>query len=128
MSAAELESESLSRRTLLKSAATAGAVLAIGFDIPRAAKGAPTKNPVSPLRSWIVIDQSGQVTLLSGRSEMGQGISSALPMVLADELGVEWKDVKVEQAPNDRSRFGEQGTGGSGSVAGSWMPLRQAGA
>ena len=125
---AELENVRLSRRTLLKSAATAGAVLVIGFDIPRAAKGAPSKTPVSPFRSWIVIDQSGQVTLLSGRSEMGQGISSALPMVLADELGVDWKDVKVEQAPNDPARFGEQGTGGSGSVAGSWMPLRKAGA
>lgn len=118
----------VSRRTLLKSAATAGAALVIGFDVPRVLKGAESKQPVNPFRSWIRIDQAGKVTLLSGRSEMGQGISSALPMVLAEELGIDWKSVEVEQAPTDAALFGEQGTGGSGSVAGSWMPLRKAGA
>ena len=115
-----------SRRGLLKSAVGTGAVLVIGFDVFRIAKGQAAA-PVSPFRSWIRIDESG-VTLLSGRSEMGQGISSALPMVLADELGVDWNDVRVEKAPNDVSLFGDQGTGGSGSVAGSWMGLRQAAA
>jgi CO/xanthine dehydrogenase Mo-binding subunit len=119
--------KNISRRGLLKAAGT-GAVLLIGFDVPRAAKSAPAAAPVSPFRSWIRLDQSGAVTLLSARSEMGQGISSALPMVLADELGVDWKDVLVEQAPNDAALFGDQGTGGSGSVAGSFLGLRQAGA
>ncbi len=118
----------ISRRGLLKSAATTGAALIIGFDMPQMLKGAPPKEVVSPFRSWIRIDQTGGVTLLSGRSEMGQGISSALPMVLAEELGVDWKAVRVEQAPTDAALFGTQGTGGSGSVAGSWMPLRKAGA
>jgi isoquinoline 1-oxidoreductase subunit beta len=119
----------LSRRNILKSATTAGAVLLIGFEVPSFAKGAsPETAAVNPFRSWIQIDEAGQVILMSGRSEMGQGISSALPMVLADELGVDWKDVRVEQAPNDVARFGDQGTGGSGSVAGSWMPMRQAAA
>lgn len=116
----------LSRRGLLKSVGSA-AVLLIGFDAPVSAK-AEALPSVNPFRSWIRIDQNGVVTLLSGRSEMGQGISSALPMVLADELGVEWKDIRVEQAPNDTALFGDQGTGGSGSVAGSWMGLRQAAA
>src|SRR3954453_10091827 len=101
----------ISRRGLLKSAATAGGVLLIGFEVPHIAKGEAAKQAVNPFRSWIRIDQSGQVTLLSGRSEMGQGISSALPMVLADELGVDWKDVHVDQAPNDLDLFGDQGTG-----------------
>ena len=118
----------LSRRTLLKSAATSGAALVIGFDVPRVLKGAESKPPVSPFRSWIRIDQSGRVTLLSSRSEMGQGISTALPMILAEELGLDWKDVRIEQAPTDAAVFGEQGTGGSGSVADSWMPLRKVGA
>ncbi len=118
----------LSRRSVLKSAAAAGAALVIGFDLPRRLKGANEKAPVSPLRSWIRIDHEGQVTILSGRSEMGQGISSALPMVLAEELGVDWKNVKIEQAPTDSALFGNQGTGGSGSVAESFLPLRQAGA
>lgn len=121
--------EGLSRRSLLKSAATASAVLVIGFDVPQSAKGDPAlKAAMNPLRSWIQIDQAGQVTILSARSEMGQGISSALPLALADELGVDWKDVKVEQAPNIPAIYGDQGTGGSGSVAASFLPVRKAGA
>jgi isoquinoline 1-oxidoreductase beta subunit len=116
-----------SRRGLLKSAVGTGAALLIGFDVFRIAK-AQARTPASPFRSWIRVDGSGEVTLLSGKVEMGQGISSALPMVLADELGVDWKDVRVEQAPNDVAMFGDQGTGGSGSVAGSWMGLRRAAA
>jgi isoquinoline 1-oxidoreductase beta subunit len=58
---------------------------------------------------------------------MGQGIMTALPMILAEELCVDWKNVKVEQAPTNPKIY-ELGTGGSGSVAGSWLPLRRAGA
>ncbi len=120
--------EGVSRRGVLKSAAIAGAALVIGFDVPQKAQGANEKVPANPLLSWIRIDTAGQVTILSGRSEMGQGISTALPMVLAEELGIDWKNVKVEQAPTDWAVFGNQGTGGSGSVAESFTPLRQAGA
>lgn len=127
MSAAIITPE-LSRRSLLKSAAAAGAALVIGFDIPRTARAATEKQPVSPFHSWVRIDQAGKVTLLSSRSEMGQGISTAAPMILAEELGVDWNDIQIEQAPTDGKLFGNQGTGGSGSVAGSWKPLRQAGA
>jgi len=119
----------LSRRTLLKTAATGGAALVLGFEVvPRLQGKAAAKEAVSPFRSWIRIDQTGAVTLFSGRSEMGQGISTALPMVLAEELGCDWKDVVIEQAPVDVALYGESGTGGSGSVAGSWLPMRQAGA
>ncbi len=122
------EKSKLSRRAVLKSAATAGAVLLIGFEVPQTAKGDPAKKTVNPLRSWVQIDQTGQVTILFAHSEMGQGISSALPLALADELDVDWKNVKTEQAPFDPATFGNQGTGGSGSVAGSFLPVRQAGA
>src|SRR5208283_5245261 len=120
--------EGISRRGALKSAGIAGAALVIGFDLTPKARGANEKAPVNPLRSWIRIDAGGQVTIFSGRSEMGQGISTALPMVLAEELGVDWKNVKIEQAPTDSAVYGNQGTGGSGSVAESFTPLRQAGA
>lgn len=116
----------VSRRGLLKTLGGA-AVLLIGFDLPKRIK-ADVPALASPFRSWIRIDQSGVVTLLSSKSEMGQGISSALPMVLADELGVDWNAIHVEQAPNDPALFGDQGTGGSGSVAGSWLITRQAAA
>lgn len=122
----------LTRRALLKSTLEiGGAALVIGFEVPRAAKaakGAPEKAVVNPLKAWVKIDQTGLVTLTCSKSEMGQGISTAAPMILADELGVDWKDVRIEQALTDTRIYGEQGTGGSGSVAGMWMPMRQAGA
>jgi isoquinoline 1-oxidoreductase subunit beta len=134
----ELKSKNeLSRRGLLKSVSAAGAALLVGFNFAPSVSGQTgetakpeekPKPPVSPFESWVRIDDQGQVTLLSARSEMGQGIFSALPMVLAEELGVDWRSVKVEQAPNDQRLFGNQGTGGSGSVAESFTPLRQAGA
>jgi isoquinoline 1-oxidoreductase beta subunit len=115
----------VTRRTLLK---TAGAALVIGFEVPlRKAKAEPEKPVVNPLSAWVKIDQSGTVTLAYSKSEMGQGVSTSLPMILADELGVDWKDVRVEHAPTDPA-YGDQGTGGSGSVAGMFTPLRQAGA
>src|SRR5256884_7531240 len=58
---------------------------------------------------------------------MGQGVFTALPMILAEELSLDWKQVHVEQAPTNPKIY-DLGTGGSGSVAGSWLPLRQAGA
>ncbi len=123
------ETSTVSRRTLFKTAA-ASAALVIGFEVPAVLKGqpAPKQAPVNPLRAWLKVESDGKVTILCSKSEMGQGISTALPMVLADELGVDWQSVKVEQAPTSSALYGDQGTGGSGSVAGMWVPLRQAGA
>jgi isoquinoline 1-oxidoreductase subunit beta len=122
----------LTRRKLLKTTAqaatTAGAALIIGFEVPRIAKSEPEKKPVNPLQAWVRVDANGIVTLICSKSEMGQGISTALPMILGDELDVAWKNVRVEQAITNPLLYGDQGTGGSGSVAGMWLPLRQAGA
>ena len=116
----------ITRRTLLK---TAGAALVIGFEVPvkLKAKAEPEKPVLNPLSAWIKIDQGGTVTLAYSKSEMGQGVSTSLPMILADELGVDWKSVRVEHAPTDPA-YGDQGTGGSGSIAAMFTPLRQAGA
>jgi isoquinoline 1-oxidoreductase beta subunit len=73
------------------------------------------------------ITPDNRVTLILGKSEMGQGIMTALPMILAEELCVDWKQVKVQQASTNPKIY-DLGTGGSGSVAGSWLPLRRAGA
>ncbi len=118
---------SVTRRKLLQTGATAGAALMIGFEAPRIAKAAPDKPVMNPLAAWVKIDQDGLVTLTYSKSEMGQGVSTSLPMILADELGVDWKDVRVAHAPVE-PMYGGQGTGGSGSVTTMWTPLRQAGA
>ncbi|HZQ52864.1 MAG TPA: xanthine dehydrogenase family protein molybdopterin-binding subunit [Bryobacteraceae bacterium] len=120
----------ITRRTLLKKAAAGASVLAIGFEIEpvQAAQGPPKRPAVNPLEAWVKIDPNGTVTLTCAKSEMGQGVFTSLPMVLADELSVDWNDVRVEQAITDPTRFGDQGTGGSSSVPSMFVPMRQAGA
>ena len=123
-----ITTNAISRRTALKATlqTAAGAALVIGFEVPRT-EAANEKPVVNPLTSWIKIDAQGKITLSYSKSEMGQGISTSLPMILAEELGADWTDVRVEHAPTDRA-FGPQGTGGSGSITTLYTPLRQAGA
>ncbi len=121
----------VNRRDFLKRGAAGGAALIVGFHLaPRAfadqAKDQEEKTP-NPFDAWVRITPDDRVTLVLGKSEMGQGVFTALPMILAEELSVDWKQVHVEQAPTNPKIY-DLGTGGSGSVAGSWLPLRQAGA
>ena len=108
-----------------------GAALVVGFRLSRRAfanqAAEQEKKTPSPFDAWVRITPDNRVTLILGKSEMGQGIMTALPMILAEELCVDWKSVKVEQAPTNPKIY-DLGTGGSGSVAGSWLPLRRAGA
>ncbi len=121
----------VNRRDFLKRGAAGGAALIVGFHLaPRAfadqAKDQEEKTP-NPFDAWVRITPDDRVTLVLGKSEMGQGVFTALPMILAEELSLDWKQVHVEQAPTNPKIY-DLGTGGSGSVAGSWLPLRQAGA
>ncbi len=121
----------VNRRDFLKRGAAGGAALIVGFHLaPRAfadqAKDQEERTP-NPFDAWVRITPDDRVTLVLGKSEMGQGVFTALPMILAEELSVDWKQVHVEQAPTNPKIY-DLGTGGSGSVAGSWLPLRQAGA
>ena len=77
------------------------------------------------------IEKSGVVTFQLTKLEMGQGISTGITMILADELGVAWKHIKTEQADYDRSKFNgaiQGGTGGSWAIRDLWNPLRKAAA
>ncbi|HKR86342.1 MAG TPA: molybdopterin cofactor-binding domain-containing protein [Terriglobales bacterium] len=76
---------------------------------------------------WVGIEPDGTVMIVAHRSEMGSGSRTALPLVLADELGADWKRVKIEQAIGDK-RYGEQDTDGSHSVRDFYQTMREAGA
>ena len=121
----------LQRRDFLKTAAAGSAALLIGFHLPTSAFADSSedqeKKPVNPFNAWVRIAPDNQVTLILGKSEMGQGIMTALPMILAEELCLDWSKIKIDQAPTNPKIY-DLGTGGSGSIAGSWTPLRQAGA
>ena len=121
----------VNRRDFLKTGAAGGVALVIGFHLSPSAFADQAqdqeKKTLNPFDAWVRITPDNSVTLILGKSEMGQGIMTALPMILAEELCVDWKHVKVDQAPTNPKIY-DHGTGGSGSVAGSWLPLRQAGA
>src|SRR5438874_9110163 len=121
----------VNRREFLKTGAAGGVALVVGFHLSPAAfadqaQDQEKKTP-NPFDAWVRITPDNRVTLILSKSEMGQGIMTALPMILAEELCVDWKQVKVQQAPTNPKIY-DLGTGGSGSVAGSWLPLRRAGA
>jgi isoquinoline 1-oxidoreductase subunit beta len=119
------------RRAFLKTGAAAGAGLIIGFHVPASAADDPAqqqeKKTPNPFNAWVHITPDNRITLILEKSEMGQGIMTAVPMILAEELCVDWKNVIVRQAPTDPDIY-DHGTGGSGSVAGCWLPMRRAGA
>ena len=81
----------------------------------------------SVLNSYIKIKANGVVTLMAPNPEFGSNVKTTLPMMLADELDVDWKNVVVEQADFYPERFARQFTGGSQSVRQAWKPLRTAG-
>jgi isoquinoline 1-oxidoreductase beta subunit len=121
----------VNRRDFLKKSAAGGAALMVGFHLSSSAFGSQAqdqeeKTP-NPFDAWVRITPDDRVTLILGKSEMGQGVYTSLPMILAEELCVDWKQVHVEQAPTNPKIY-DLGTGGSGSVKDSWLPLRQAGA
>jgi isoquinoline 1-oxidoreductase beta subunit len=121
----------LNRRDFLKTGAAGSVALVIGFHLSPSAladqAAEQEKKIPNPLDAWVRITPDNHVTLILGKSEMGQGIMTALPMILAEELCLDWKNVKVEQAPTNPKVY-DHGTGGSGSVSGSWLPMRRAGA
>ncbi len=120
------------RRDFLK---TSGATaLVIGFALP-AVSGralAAAAAPVFAPNAYLRITPDNRITVICGSAEMGQGVLTAIPMLLAEELDADWSRVRVEQAPVDKAynnpMFGMQATGGSTTVRAHWEPLRKAGA
>jgi isoquinoline 1-oxidoreductase beta subunit len=123
----------LSRRTFLASAAAAGGALALGFDISLAPRAVRASESRAEITVWIVIEPDDGVIIRVAKSEMGQGIFTALPMLVAEELECDWSKVKAEFASphENRSRnraWGNMSTGASRSITASQHDLRRAGA
>lgn len=119
------------RRHFLKITALAGGGLAIGlYERPLApvfAQAEPHHTGLSP-RAFVRIEADGSVVIMAKNPEIGQGIRTSLPMLIAEELDVEWSQVRVEQASLDEKAYGPQFAGGSMSTPMNWEPLRRVGA
>ena len=123
----------LDRRSFLKVSALAGGGLVLSFSWLAGCKPTPEQALTLPkewfeLNSYIKIGENGVVTLYSANPEFGSNIKTSMPMILAEELDVDWKMVLIEQADFWPERFQRQFTGGSQGIRQGWTPLRTAGA
>ena len=116
----------VSRRGFLESIFSAGALVLGAQILPEDAFAAGTAPAWQPT-VYLGIEPDGSVIITAHRSEMGTGIRTALPMVLADELDVDWKRVRIEQAIGDK-KYGDQNTDGSTSIRSFYDAMRQSGA
>lgn len=123
------EEQGLERRSFLRIAALAGGGVLFGLAPAAVAqrRGGPPQPPPDP-HNYIKVAADGTVTIVAKNPEVGQGIRTMLPMLIAEELDVDWSAVKIEQADFDDARFPSQFAGGSTSTPNSWTPMRQVGA
>ncbi|HEY5825946.1 MAG TPA: molybdopterin cofactor-binding domain-containing protein, partial [Cyclobacteriaceae bacterium] len=128
---------SQTRRSFLKSSLLASGGLMISFSGVAKIMSDKNINPLNPatlaegwneLTGYIKITPDNIIKILNPNPEFGQNVMTSLPMIIAEELDVDWKKVVVEMGPHDNTKLGPQFTGGSNSVRMYWKPLREAGA
>jgi isoquinoline 1-oxidoreductase beta subunit len=117
----------LSRRAFLQASVAAGGGLMLALAFPIEARVTAGKGAEVKINPFVRIAPDGTVTIMAKNPEIGQGVLTSLPMIIADELDVEWKNVRVEQALLD-PLYGPQFAGGSRATPMNWDPLRRVGA
>src|SRR4051812_8428585 len=115
-----------SRRELLK-ASVIGGGLVLSFSIAAKAQAAEMAGATA-LNAYVRVAPSGIVTIMAKNPEIGQGIKTSLPMIIAEELDVAWENVRIEQADSDPKLYGRQFAGGSMATPLHWDELRRVGA
>jgi len=124
-------SSPVTRREFVQVALVAGGGLVIGTRVGRAARvmGAGSRGLADFVPNpFIRVSPDGMVTIIAQNPEIGQGVKTMLPMIIADELDVEWQSVRIEQAPLDTSKFTQQSAGGSTATPNHWTRMRRVGA
>lgn len=117
----------MNRRSFLRvSSALGGGLLVSWYSEPRASAQMPPAPPIDPT-AFVKVAPDGKVTIIAKNPEIGQGVKTMLPMLIAEELEVDWKDVEVQQGDLD-ARYGIQFAGGSMATPMNWAPMRQVGA
>ena len=116
----------VSRRAFLKASALVGGGLLLDFYVPRAHSQGRAAGAV--LNAYIRVMPDGIVTIMAKNPEIGQGVKTSLPMLIAEELDVDWANVRIEQADADGAKYAPQFAGGSTATPINWEPLRRVGA
>ena len=116
----------LSRRTFLKASALAGGGLLLELHAPNVR--ATTSAAGETLNAYVKVSADGIVTITAKNPEIGQGVKTMLPMLIAEELDVDWQSVRIEQAIADGAKYAPQFAGGSTAAPLNWEPLRRVGA
>jgi isoquinoline 1-oxidoreductase subunit beta len=122
------------RRSFLKVSALTGGGFMLGIQYVMGAKSPLNVSELDLPKDWfdfkgyIKITADNVIKVLSPNPEFGQNVMTSLPMIVAEELDADWKDIIVEQAPHNNQLYGRQFTGGSQSIRTYWKPLREAGA
>jgi len=127
-----IEPKSLTRRSFLRVTAIAGGGMLLSayidpLDKSLASAQQPPAAALSP-NAFIRISAGGIVTITAKNPEIGQGVRTMLPMLIAEELDVAWKDVRIEQGDVNFAKYGLQVAGGSTATPNNWLPMRQVGA
>ena len=118
----------VSRRQFLRITTVAGGGILLGRSFSRFGGTPLAAQTASELNAFIRIMPDGIVTIIAKNPEIGQGVKTMLPMIIADELDVDWKDVRIEQAGLDTTRYSGQSAGGSTATPNNWLPMRRVGA
>lgn len=123
------ETTTLDRRTLLKAGALAGGGLVLTATMPMVARAAAAADAApAVLNAFVTIHPDNTVTIVGKNPEIGQGIKTMLPMLIADEMDLDWEQVRIVQGDSDARKYGPQLAGGSFATPMNWMPMRQVGA
>lgn len=117
----------INRRNFVKAAGLTGAGLFLSFPLLTGKSPKQTANLLFEPNAFLKIGTDGSIVIMAKNPEIGQGVKTSLPMIIAEELGVAWEQVEVQQANYDR-RMGAQFAGGSTAIKNNWESLRKAGA
>ena len=124
-----MESGRVDRRTFLRVTAVAGGGMMLSlYYRPEALAQAPADPSALAPGAFIRIASDGIATIMAKNPEVGQSVKVMLPMLIAEELDIDWLNVRIEQADLDTARYGRQFAGGSVAVPNHWLPMRQVGA
>ncbi len=127
-----MKTSAINRRNFLKTGGSASVLLALGFSVPAHSEEVllhkiPQNTLGLEFSPYILIDDTGKITILNPRPDMGQGTYQSMPALVAEELEVSMDQIHISQT-NGQGKYGSQLSGGSSSVRTRWMPMRKAGA